>query len=165
MVLIGIFVDWQLRLNWLSDLSGLPLLLRLLVDVIGVLLMGLGTALYIAPHMGAGPRDGLMLRLHALTKVRISIVRATLECFVLIIGFLLGWTVGVGTLIFAFGIGPAVEISFSLIKKLRFIDSLQSHLASATDAINRVPTRQAMNCHILHNKSTARNTTNFIAQK
>jgi len=134
MALIGIFVDWQLHLNWLSDLSELPLLLRLLVDMIGVLLMGLGTALYIAPRMGAGPRDGLMLRLHILTKVRISIVRATLECSVLIIGFLLGGAVGIGTLIFAFGIGPAVEISFHLIKKLRFIDSLQKHPAAATNS-------------------------------
>src|SRR5579859_3238021 len=125
MVLIGLLVDWQLRLNWLPDLSGEPLFLRLLVDVIGVMLMGLGTAFYIAPRMGAGPRDSLMLRLHVLTKVRISIVRATLECSVLLIGFLLGGTVGIGTLIFALGIGPAVEISFDLTKKLRFIESLQ----------------------------------------
>jgi uncharacterized protein len=75
--------------------------------------------------MGAGPRDGVMLRLHVLTKMRISIVRATLECLVLLIGFLLGGTVGIGTLIFAFGIGPAIEISFGLIKKLRLIESLQ----------------------------------------
>jgi len=124
LVLIGIFVDWQLRLNWLPDLSGQPLLLRLLVNTIGVLLSGLGVAFYIAPGMGAGPRDGVMLRLHVLTKMRISIVRATLECFVLLIGFLLGGTVGIGTLIFAFGIGPAIEISFGLIKKLRFIEFL-----------------------------------------
>ncbi|HEX3641702.1 MAG TPA: hypothetical protein VHV10_10455, partial [Ktedonobacteraceae bacterium] len=112
------------RLNWLPDLSGQPLLLRLLVNIIGVLLSGLGVAFYIAPGMGSGPRDGVMLRLHVLTKRRISIVRATLECFVLLIGFLLGGTVGIGTLIFAFGIGPAIEISFGLIKKLRFIEFL-----------------------------------------
>ncbi len=125
LTLIGLFTDWQLHTNWLPDLSGQPLLLRLLVSVIGTLLMGLGTALYIAPRMGAGPRDGLMLQLHALTKVRISVVRAILECFVLLIGFLLGGTVGIGTLIFAFGIGPAMEINFALLKKLRFIESLQ----------------------------------------
>ncbi len=125
MVLIGLFVDWQLRLNWWPDLSGEPLFLRLLVDVIGVMLVGLGTAFYIAPRMGAGPRDSLMLRLHVLTKKRISIVRATLECSALLIGFLLGGSVGIGTLIFALGIGPAVEISFDLIKKQRFIESLQ----------------------------------------
>jgi uncharacterized membrane protein YczE len=150
MTLIGIFLDWQLRLNWLPDLSGLPLVSRLLVDVIGVLLLGLGGALYISPHMGAGPRDGLMLRLHALTKKRISIVRATLECSALLIGFLLGGTVGIGTLISAFGIGPAIEIGFGLIKKLQFIDSLQPHLAptdatteggitTGHTAVNRVP--------------------------
>jgi uncharacterized protein len=125
MMLIGILVDWQLRLNWLPDLSGQPVLLRLLVNIMGVSLSGFGTAFYIAPRMGAGPRDGLMLRLHVLTKMRISIVRVMLECSVLLIGFLLGGTVGIGTLIFALGIGPAVEISFNLVKKLRFIESLQ----------------------------------------
>ncbi len=125
MILVGIFVDWQLRINWLPDLGGQSLLLRLLVDVIGIILVGLGTAFYISSRMGAGPRDGLMLRLHVLTNKRISIVRATIECSALLIGFLLGGTVGIGTLIFAFGIGPAVEISFGLIKKLRFIESLQ----------------------------------------
>ena len=125
MILVGIFIDWQLRLNWLPDLGGVPLLLRFLVDILGVLLVGLGTALYIAPRMGAGPRDGVMLRLHVLTRWRILIVRATIECSALLIGFLLGGTTGIGTLIFALGIGPAVEISFNLIKKLR--DSRSSH--------------------------------------
>jgi uncharacterized membrane protein YczE len=95
------------------------------VNVLGVVVVGLGTAFYITPRLGAGPRDALMLRLHTLTKVRISIVRATIECAVLLVGFFLGGTVGIGTLIFAFGVGPAVEISFSLLKKLRLAERLQ----------------------------------------
>ncbi len=118
MLLVGIFVDLQLHLNWLPDLSHTSLLLRLFIDIIGVFITGLGTALYIIPHLGAGPRDGLMLRLHTLTKIRIGVVRALIECSVLVIGFLLGGTVGIGTLIFAFGIGPCVEFGFYLLRKI-----------------------------------------------
>lgn len=121
MLLIGLFVDAQLRLNWLPDLGSQSLFLRLAADAFGVLLMGIGTAFYITPRLGAGPRDGLMLRLHILTRVRIAFVRAALECSALLIGFFLGGSVGLGTLIFAFGVGPAVEIGFWLTKKLSFI--------------------------------------------
>lgn len=121
MSLIGIFVDLQLHSGWLPDLSGLPFLVRLLIDAIGVFLMGLGTAFYISPRLGAGPRDGLMLRLHILTHVRVAIVRAGIECSALLIGFFLGGTVGIGTLLFAFGVGPSVEIGFWLVKKLQVI--------------------------------------------
>src|SRR5262249_25099837 len=100
-----------------------PLLLRLLVNAMGTLLGGLGIAFYISQRMGSGPRDGLMLRLHVLTKKRISIVRAMLECTALLIGFLLGGTVGIGTLVSAFGIGPAIEASLGLVKKLRLAHS------------------------------------------
>ncbi|GCE22701.1 YczE/YyaS/YitT family protein [Dictyobacter kobayashii] len=118
MLLIGLFVDMDLRLGWIPDLGHTSWLLRLAVNVLGVVIVGLGTALYIAPRMGAGPRDGLMLRLHALTKFRVSIVRATIECSALLIGYLLGGTVGFGTLIFALGIGPAIELSMHLLKRL-----------------------------------------------
>ncbi|MEO8954096.1 MAG: hypothetical protein ABI465_05970 [Ktedonobacteraceae bacterium] len=121
MLLIGIFVDAQLRSNWLPDLSASPLAVRLLLDAGGVLLMGIGTAFYITPRLGAGPRDGLMMRLHVLTHVRIAFVRAAIECSALVIGFFLGGTTGLGTLLFAFGVGPAVEIGFWLTKKLAFI--------------------------------------------
>lgn len=117
MLLIGVFVDLQLNSHWLPDLGAAPLILRLFVDVLGVFLMGLGTAFYITPRLGAGPRDGLMLRFNVLTRIRIAIVRAVLECSALFIGFLLGGTVGAGTLIFAFGVGPSVEIGFWLLKK------------------------------------------------
>jgi uncharacterized membrane protein YczE len=80
-------------------------------------LMGLGTAFYISPRLGAGPRDGLMLRLNVLTGLRIAIVRGAIEFSALAIGFFLGGTVGVGTLIFAFGVGPAVEIGFWILRR------------------------------------------------
>ncbi len=117
-LLIGVFIDVLLWLNLVPDLSGSPVIVLLLVDAAGVALIGLGTALYISPHLGAGPRDGLMMRLHTLTKLRIAIVRTSIEVSVLLIGFFLGGTVGIGTLIFALGVGPAVEASFYLLKKI-----------------------------------------------
>ncbi len=117
MFLVGTFVDLQLHWNWLSGFSNAPLLVRLLINAAGVFIVGIGTALYISPHLGAGPRDGLMMRLHILTKKRIAIVRAVLECSALIVGFFLGGTVGIGTLIFAFGVGPCVEFGFYVIKR------------------------------------------------
>ncbi len=117
MLLIGTFIDLLLRSNWLPDLSATQWPVRLFVDVIGVFLMGLGTAFYITPRMGAGPRDGLMLRLHVLTGMRIAIVRASIELTALTIGFFLGGPVGLGTLIYAFGVGPSVESGFWIIKK------------------------------------------------
>lgn len=117
MVLIGVFVDLQLHWNWLPDFSNAPLLGRLLIDALGVIIIGIGTTLYISPRLGEGPRDSLMMRLHILTKTRIAIVRALIECSALVIGFFLGGTVGIGTLIFAFGVGPCVEVGFYLIKR------------------------------------------------
>lgn len=118
MSLIGLFINLLLWLNWIPDLSGQAWLVRLLIDIAGVFLVGLGSAIYIAPHLGAGPRDGLMLRLNALTGVRIALMRAVIECSVLLIGFLLGGSIGIGTLLFAFGVGPCIEIGFWLLNRL-----------------------------------------------
>lgn len=118
MFLIGSFVDLLLRFNIVPDLGHLALFWRLLLNAAGVGVIGLGTAFYMTPRLGAGPRDGLMMRLHTLTGLRVAIVRTSIEVCVLIIGFLLGGTLGIGTLIFALGIGPAVEGSFYLLKKM-----------------------------------------------
>lgn len=118
MFLIGTFVDLLLRFNIVPDMGNLALFWRLLFNAAGVGVIGLGTAFYITPRLGAGPRDGLMMRLHTLTGLRVAIVRTSIEVCVLAIGFLLGGTVGIGTLIFALGIGPAVEGSFYLLKKM-----------------------------------------------
>ena len=125
MALIGIFVDLELRFGWLASVSTSSLFLRLVVNVVGVAIVGLGSALYITPQLGVGPRDGLMMQLHRLTKVRISIVRGIIECLVLVIGFVMGGTVGIGTLIFAFGVGLAVEVSFNLTKRLHLAEFLR----------------------------------------
>lgn len=118
-ILCGVFIDLFLRANWLADLPQQGFVLRLLVDLLGILIMGLGTTLYIAPHLGAGPRDGLMLRLHKLTHRRIALVRTGIECSALLVGILLGGHFGVGTLLFALGIGPVVEWSSKGLEAIR----------------------------------------------
>jgi len=125
MILVGVFIDLQLHMHWLLDLATASPLVRLGMDALGVFLMGFGTAFYIAPRLGAGPRDGLMLRLNVLTRVRIALVRAFLEGLALLVGFLLGGTIGVGTLLFALGVGPSVEVGFWLVEKLRPILRLE----------------------------------------
>lgn len=75
----------------------------------GVLLMGLGSGLYIGAGLGPGPRDGLMTGLAA-RGYSLRLVRTLIELSALIAGWVLGGTVGVGTLVFAFGIGPLVHL-------------------------------------------------------
>lgn len=86
--------------------------------VFGVLLVGLGSALYLTTNLGPGPRQGLMTSLHNRTGVRVSRVSFALEALVLLVGFLLGGTVGIGTVIFAAGIGRAIAFGLGLIARL-----------------------------------------------
>lgn len=116
MLLIGVFVDLFLRLGIVPNLAATPLPLRVLVDVVGVAVVALGTACYIKANLGAGPRDGLMLALTRRIGGRISVIRAAIELTVVAFGFLLGGTAGIGTLIFAFGIGPLIGVTFRLFK-------------------------------------------------
>ena len=83
-----------------------------------VLIVGLGGGIYLVANLGAGPRDGLMIVLQKKTNFPIAAVRATLEITVMSIGWYLGGTVGVGTLLFAFGIGPAVALSLFIVGKI-----------------------------------------------
>ena len=91
---------------------------QLLLAFIAVLTVGLGGGIYLVANLGAGPRDGLMVGLQQKTKLPIAAVRAFLEITVVSIGWYLGGTVGVGTLLFAFGIGPAVALGLFLTGKL-----------------------------------------------
>ena len=83
---------------------------QIFLAIIAVLTVGLGGGIYLVANLGAGPRDGLMVGLQKKTNLPIAIVRAFLEITVMSIGWYLGGTVGVGTLLFAFGIGPAVAL-------------------------------------------------------
>ena len=83
-----------------------------------VLLVGLGSGIYLFANLGPGPRDGLMTGLTKLTNLPIALVRAFLEISAVLAGWYLGGTVGAGTLIFAFGIGPCVALGLFLVNKL-----------------------------------------------
>ena len=111
-ILIGLFVDLLLRSAAVDGLSDEPLGARIGLMVGGILVIGLGSGLYIGAGMGAGPRDSLMLVTAARSGVRIGAVRAALEIAVTAAGFALGGTIGIGTLAFALGVGPAIEASF-----------------------------------------------------
>jgi len=92
-------------------------ILQLILAIVAVLTVGLGGGIYLVANLGPGPRDGLMIGLQKKTKLPIAAVRAFLEITVVSIGWYLGGTVGVGTLLFAFGIGPAVALSLFVVGK------------------------------------------------
>ncbi|PPK64533.1 putative membrane protein YczE [Actinokineospora auranticolor] len=85
------------------------LVVRLVLLVSGVVLNGLATAAYIGVRLGPGPRDGLMTGVSGRTGWAIRWVRTAIEVTVLVVGWLLGGTVGVGTVLYALGIGPLAQ--------------------------------------------------------
>ena len=94
------------------------ILFKYVLAIFSVILVGLGSGIYLVANLGPGPRDGLMTGLTKITNLPIALVRACLEISVVIVGWYLGGTVGVGTLIFAFGIGPCVALGLYLVNKL-----------------------------------------------
>ena len=91
---------------------------QLILAVISVLIVGIGGGIYLVSNLGAGPRDGLMIGLQKKTGLPIALVRAIIEISVVSIGWYLGGTVGIGTLLFAFGIGPCVALGLYLVVKI-----------------------------------------------
>ena len=116
-VLVGTFIQGLTSIDAIEGLAhdGLPA--RIAMLVLGIALIGPGSAFYIGADLGAGPRDTLMLVGARRTRFRIGIVRATLELIALASGIALGGTFGVGTVLFAFLVGPIVEASFALLAR------------------------------------------------
>ncbi len=90
---------------------------QLLLAILGVLMVGLGSGFYLVSNLGPGPRDGLMTGIQRKTNFPIAAVRAFLEIAAVSIGWYLGGTVGIGTLLFAFGVGPAVALGLFIVGK------------------------------------------------
>ncbi|NYB73284.1 hypothetical protein HZF24_03930 [Sedimentibacter hydroxybenzoicus DSM 7310] len=114
-ILIGVFFDLIQSINLIPFMtnffSGVLMLLS------GQVIVSLATYFYISSGMGSGPRDTLMVALIKLfPKVPIGVIRGSIEGTVLIIGFLLGAKVGIGTVIAVFGIGFMLQITFKLLK-------------------------------------------------
>ena len=91
---------------------------QIILAIVSVILVGVGGGIYLVSNLGPGPRDGLMIGLQKVSNLPIAAVRATLEISVVGIGWYLGGTVGVGTLLFAFGIGPCVAFGLYLVDKI-----------------------------------------------
>jgi uncharacterized membrane protein YczE len=86
--------------------------------LIGIALVGIGSAFYITCGLGSGPRDGLMTAIHTRSGIRIGRVRLGIEALVLVLGATLGGTVGLGTLLFAVLIGQSIAISLGVVARV-----------------------------------------------
>ena len=91
---------------------------QIILAIFSVIVVGIGGGIYLVSNLGAGPRDGLMVGLQKKTNLPIALVRATLEITVVSVGWYLGGVVGIGTLLFAFGIGPCVALGLYLVDKI-----------------------------------------------
>lgn len=114
-VLIGLFVDLLLLSDAVAELSETSLPARALMLAGGIGAIAVGSALYIGAAMGAGPRDSLMLVLARRGRRPLGLVRTAIEGAATGFGFLLGGTIGLGTIVFALAVGPAVEAAFRLV--------------------------------------------------
>ena len=109
-VVIAVTVDASLSM--LPTPTTLPV--RVATMIGAVVLNAFATVLYIGAGLGPGPRDGLMTGLVARTGRSVRLVRTTIEATALVGGWLLGGTVGAGTVVYAFGIGPLVQLMLRL---------------------------------------------------
>ena len=92
-------------------------LFQIIQSIIAVFIVGLGSGFYLTANLGPGPRDGLMTGLQSLTNQPIALIRTIIEVSAVGLGFYLGGIVGIGTLLFAFGIGPTVSIGIFIVIK------------------------------------------------
>ena len=90
----------------------------ILYCLLGIAMVGLGSSLYITCGLGPGPRDGLMTALHHRSGIRIGRVRFAIEGSVLILGWFLGGTLGLGTLLFATLIGQSIAIALGVVSRV-----------------------------------------------
>ncbi|MDB4860657.1 hypothetical protein OAI01_03725 [Alphaproteobacteria bacterium] len=112
-VLISIIIDLSIPI--------LPypksFLFQIIQSILAVFIVGLGSGFYLTANLGPGPRDGLMTGLQSLTNQPIAFIRTIIEVSAVGLGFYLGGIVGIGTLLFAFGIGPTVSIGIFIVMK------------------------------------------------
>ena len=112
-VLIALFIEIGIHIFPAQE----NYLLGIVFALVGIALVGAGSALYITCGLGPGPRDGAMTGLHRVTGIRVSRVRLAIEVTVLLAGWAFGGTVGLGTLLFALFIGNSVAISLGLLAR------------------------------------------------
>ena len=111
-LLIGTFLDMFESLNIIPYANNL--FIGIMMMIIGVVLAALATVLYLKPALGSGPRDGLMLAINKRSSKSVGTVRTIIELSVLFIGWILGGSVGIGTIISGVGLVYAIEIGFKI---------------------------------------------------
>lgn len=116
-VLIGAVIEVLLRRGFLDTAGRWPWLLRLALLVFGLAVIGLGSALYIGAHLGAGPRDSLMVAVHRRLRAPIMLARTLTEGTALALGAVLGGAVGIGTVVSVVLIGPLVGLGFRVLRQ------------------------------------------------
>lgn len=114
MLLLGLFIDFFLYI--LPD--PVTLLSQGIVFIVGIVVLGYGIGLYVTSGLGAGPRDGIMLLIVEKTGWRIDWVRNGIEIAVLLLGWLLGGPVGIGSIVIAFMLGKMIQFSMPQCKAL-----------------------------------------------
>ena len=112
-LIIALMIDLCIKFvptpeNFISQIS---------LAIIAVITVGIGGGIYLVANLGPGPRDGLMVGIQQKTNLPLALVRVIIEITVVSIGWYLGGVVGIGTLLFAFGIGPTVALGLFLTKK------------------------------------------------
>lgn len=112
MSLVGVFMNIIMSNNLLPRFDNIYA--RVIMIVIGMLIMGIGSYLYIGSQLGTGPRDGFMILLLKKTNRSVRFIRNSMEVTALVVGFILGGPVGIGTVIMSFGLGPSVQIVFNI---------------------------------------------------
>src|SRR5690606_23998745 len=115
MLLVGIFIDMYLMISFLVEPNSM--IGKLTMFIIGVFIYAYGMGIYLSSQLGAGPRDSLMLALNKLTKWKVSSIRWIMEVIVLIIGWVLGGPVFIGTIVFFLLIGPVVGFALPQCQK------------------------------------------------
>ena len=113
-LIIALMIDLSIKFIPAPD----SFIFRLILASFAVLSVGIGSGIYLVANLGPGPRDGLMTGLQKKTNFPIAAVRVFLEITVVSIGWYLGGIVGVGTLLFAFGVGPTVALGLYMVKKI-----------------------------------------------
>ena len=119
-ILVGAFIVALTEVPQVEHLPEDPLGVRIGLLVVAMPLFGIASALYLGAWLGAGPRDSLMVVLGQRSGIRLGIVRAAIELCALALGWSLGGTVGIGTVVFALGIGPALEGGMWVLQRSRF---------------------------------------------
>ncbi len=110
-IVVGVVIDVVV-----ASVGRAPLGVRVAELLGGIALVGVGSGFYLGAALGPGPRDGLMTGLHRITGRPIALLRGAIEVTALVVGALLGGTVGFGTVAFALLVGPAVQTALRVIR-------------------------------------------------